>query len=1318
MKKIYAIFLLGLYAANLSAASAADGEIVAGAAAGSARPPYYRSVVPSGPADNQKIAIEIEGLPAKSPNTLEGAERAFYRTVTFTHGYIFLSAGCFDNLNIAALRESIFRLHRGERALPSHPQTCPEIIRAMLDLKGLTLRDAARIYQMVNIYTPLSAAPEVLVDLMRRPEEELFDREVRKNFLGFMDKVLSVHDLGVEEQKRIVKHKDFISAKADILKASGHLKALRSQDLELGSLLSQEGDELFRDSIELYARAARLGDDASLRRLTDLLMDQSTTWAKSTTYPPTFTTRIKRVNTKQVHMDLALAKLNRSDSAVADALAHLDAYYDGAFQARLREAMADLSVVTPKSNWEQVIFQLFSRKNPVASHAFMDAYKSAIATNNPAAAKHQKLIVRFMDKLRAHGKDPKSHYLVKEFLAATACVPLDFPELEKLFGIFGGLAKGDKLVSARDIHLTLALEKLRALPIDGNLIPSLEHLNKAYNKFFSEALPEIMAHPIAQDSLLEETIFALFRRKHGAKIAFLGAYRNAVASKSNLVGPHQQLMVRFMAKLRNPQTDLTVKEFLAATAEISMADPDFTKIYRIFKQLHGRGLVSPAHIHLTLALEKLSVAGSLLQDPLSNLDKAYNGNFKAALPEIIGRVVESSSSLEGKALVALLRRGYEPARTAFIGAYEEVISRNGNIDAFQSFMTAFMQDLPADGQANALSQEFLDKTASIQARAQKYRNSMEWLRVAVNNLWERQRDETRALARPFLRKWAQVRHENHIMAISHLVASPLAEDHEILRLHVAAVLENDQATPNDWEYYIKCLLKSSVEEDGLLIRPYVRRILYGPAVAHAFYGQFDPRISKIDALLNSPLDSNHDFVRDFIQRVFTDDLPGHNRERYIAMLRESNNHADQELGVALKIQYYPVRINDTEVQRKMAMFNTARIKKGAPKPLPDLSATEMDLVGRFTALMDQIDTKNRFGADGSPNPSYIHVGAIDGTMDHVLDQNNAQAMLQIKRKLRSFLKSLEGKPFEPGEDTWPMYDGNKPATINALKNIVLALEHTMVTDQPTAFNNLGVVIRGLLYCPSGQSEGISSAVNTLIHGQNVLASDLSQKMDRVMHGAVQKAFLKAFHGGGEVHALARARMVFGPHIGVIEGIVGFEERISTLDDREIPGLYRDFYNKFTREHIVAEFRRNILSAEEYAYDQRRKHWVNEKKNLRQELDSGILEPAQRACVLAEVGEIDEEIPALDKRHKFAKQARPIAIAEIADWLRTHDRVINNEEAGDYGFTAYGINSDRTEISDEGIWLLLEDMGYVNKPVAPTFGYGYGGAAASAEPSWW
>lgn len=818
MKKIYAIFLLGLYAVNISAAGAAQ--------------PQFNDL-------RQSVML--------------------------------CSAGA---------RDSIGRLLRSMCA-------CEDIVWGC---------------QMFSEYGKYVADPsekiEILRGLLARTPEDFVDQYARKELRYCLDAVMDLPNIAVPEFVRSLSGS--VGRQANAWAALGREKTRQSEDLELDTLdkikLFQEGDALFLGSIELYARAARLGDDASLQRLTDLLDDKSMMREKTVSFiwlfgqdgMPKFTKWIKRVDTKQVHMDLALAKLNRSKLAVADAWVHLDAYYDGAFQKKLREAMTDLSIVTPKSNWEQVVFHLFNRNNPPAHHAFMDAYKRALAERSPHALNHQKLMRRFVESLRANHVDPKSHHLVETFLAETAGVSLDFPEVNKLLGIFESLVKGDKLVTAQDIHLTLAVEKLSTE--DFPFANALAYLNTAYNGSFVAALPAIMANSIEQNSLLDKTILELFKRKHVAtQSAFLGAYNYAISENSPMALSHQRMMVRFMAKLEAadgyPKTNLLVKEFLAATAGISTADADFYRIHKIFMALGGQDhatvhtLVSRKNIHLTLALENLKDVGSPLTKPLSNLDKAYHGNFNTELPEIINRILGQGGrldSLEGKTLVALLRRGYQPAHTAFINAYDEAISTNGNVSAFQTFMRNFIQNLPVGGQVNALVQEFLDKTASIQVGAPKHQSSMDWLRAVVNNLWVMPREETRTLARPFLRKWAvELRHANNAMSIEHLVNSPLAEDHEILRRHVAMVLNADQATPDERKNYIECLLKSSVEEDGALIRPYLETILNELRIYQGHFHQIDPRIKLINALLHSPLDSNHTFLRNFIQQVFTHDLQGH-----------------------------------------------------------------------------------------------------------------------------------------------------------------------------------------------------------------------------------------------------------------------------------------------------------------------------------------------------------------------------------------------------------------------------------------------------------
>ena len=326
------------------------------------------------------------------------------------------------------------------------------------------------------------------------------------------------------------------------------------------------------------------------------------------------------------------------------------------------------------------------------------------------------------------------------------------------------------------------------------------------------------------------------------------------------------------------------------------------------------------------------------------------------------------------------------------------------------------------------------------------------------------------------------------------------------------------------------------------------------------------------------------------------DASGHvNQKDAIKLLRESNAPEDQQKGLELQLKHFPVTL-DSATTVRMSRFNRDAIREAMPDPLPDLSATKMNIVAEFQSLMQLMSAQEIM--NGNINPYYMSPNAINEGFNAERNPDiTPEIFLEyVRTHVASFLKTLTGQPQGPNdvEIEWKMYDENKPDMINSLKHIIIALKELInnntntnnnrnenVANIQSSMNNLGMVLNGILYCPTGQVEGIESVVNFLIRGNNTLSSDARELVGKsIIAPAVQKAFNNAFHDGGAVHARARARMALTYELGIRYAIGSFKERISKLEDAEIPGFYNDFYKKFTFKFILEEARRNIQTPEE------------------------------------------------------------------------------------------------------------------------------------------
>jgi hypothetical protein len=410
--------------------------------------------------------------------------------------------------------------------------------------------------------------------------------------------------------------------------------------------------------------------------------------------------------------------------------------------------------------------------------------------------------------------------------------------------------------------------------------------------------------------------------------------------------------------------------------------------------------------------------------------------------------------------------------------------------------------------------------------------------------------------------------------------------------------------------------------------------------------------NAVRKLHKSPHQEDHEFVRNLIPQIVGDEsYDEEDRKSYIGLLRESNDQEDQKLGLELQLKYFPVKYSE-ELKKKMAQFNPTKFKETAGKLhiLKDLSELKMDLPKEFKKLIDTINSKDE------KDPTYLHISTITGKKysDTV---DNEKAFIALRNNTMGFLKTLVGEKVEEGEKAdWQMYEENKPALINTLKHLVIALQDT--SDTATRLNNIGIILNGLLYCPSGQSEGINSAVNTVIYGRNMTRGSyqddgvcFEETLGRLVFESMNTAFRKAFGQEGGVHALSRARTVLHPYIGLPQAIEGFKEKISRVADEEIPGILEDFHKAFTKDLIAT----HIL------------------KNTETESDMKLKEEARVKV----------------------KQERPLLITQMTAWLSAKKQDLSE----------YGIDSDlgddgkvtmNLSIQPSHIIKILETLRYLNQ----------------------
>jgi hypothetical protein len=374
---------------------------------------------------------------------------------------------------------------------------------------------------------------------------------------------------------------------------------------------------------------------------------------------------------------------------------------------------------------------------------------------------------------------------------------------------------------------------------------------------------------------------------------------------------------------------------------------------------------------------------------------------------------------------------------------------------------------------------------------------------------------------------------------------------------------------------------------------------------------------------------------------------GHKDQKIaVKTFRESDDPEDQRLGLELKLKFFPVALDPATIIRQ-GQFNHDVIRSMMPKRLRDLTNDpdygSMDIVSQFKSLMNRISNNEN-------NPFYVAPQAISPDKTLTIEQ--------IKLNALGFLKTLTGQPLEAGETSgWQMYDENKPDMINTLKHLILCIEEKLDASKPdydpqTALLNLGTILNGMLYCQTGQAEGLQSAVNALINFKDATGSDAKEKVGKyIIAKSVFDQFNNAFHGGGGVHGRARARMVLNADLHINNALPSFKERISPVADFEIPEFFNKFYGCFIPANIIAEARRNIRTVEE--------------QNI----------------VIA----LKDQ-----KTIKQIKMEKPLSVAELAGWLMGQgvaSEVLQHE---------YDITEDCQEITDYGLMKVFIKMGFFNE----------------------
>lgn len=521
---------------------------------------------------------------------------------------------------------------------------------------------------------------------------------------------------------------------------------------------------------------------------------------------------------------------------------------------------------------------------------------------------------------------------------------------------------------------------------------------------------------------------------------------------------------------------------------------------------------------------------------------------------------------------------------------------------------------------------------------------LQWDVVAT--LWRSKNAEDKSIARIVLRQIATTDgHPKQWDAVCVLRSSEDTEDKSVARGVLRQIAETE-LLPYRWAV-IHTLWHSADAEDKSIARVGLRQIATTEVLLYQWFAA--------ETLWNSRDADDKRVARGAcIQIMDLQDIGETKRRQIIRLFRESNDPADQAQGLEWKLKYFPVVFSEA-LKAQIAEFNQEQFKASSPKSLGDVEGLEsQNIPARFNALMSSIETVD----EASPN--YLHISVITG--DENPYANNTDAITNLRKRALGFLKALTNQSLAEGEESgWQIHDENKPAFINALKHLILALERT--EDPATRFNNLGIILKGLLYCPTGQVEGINSAVNSLIRGQDQLAESFEDKVAKIVHDALHIAFLNAFGEGSGVHQLSRARTVLYPHIGLTQAVEGFVERISGVHDDEIPDILQTFYRVFTPQFLSQYVLNHMQTAEDRALI------LHITQNLKDDSTKAKLQRAQ--------------------------QERPLSMMDLYCWLENHQ----HDPFSGFGFTwneeAEIGNESKITLTLETVQKVLGAMGWIN-----------------------
>jgi hypothetical protein len=306
-------------------------------------------------------------------------------------------------------------------------------------------------------------------------------------------------------------------------------------------------------------------------------------------------------------------------------------------------------------------------------------------------------------------------------------------------------------------------------------------------------------------------------------------------------------------------------------------------------------------------------------------------------------------------------------------------------------------------------------------------------------------------------------------------------------------------------------------------------------------------------------------------------------------------------------------------QDKSQPLHLDHLRVIAPREFPTLEWPHQNVATRFQSLINQIN----FVDEKSPNYYAIQAVVANDQMEFDRSEYAKMSLTEATQKVTvtvmRFLKTLINTQIqsenakEPdatkhqsllaltaeeqkGKTPWLPSKELIPEWINLLKHMIEALEK--ITDPYLFRVNLGILMKALTICPTGQDAGFNTAVKSLLLGYNQIDGTFESTVNAVVHDVMNTALIQAVNCSEDNHRCYKDEaynnksliLVHGAHRSalfefVLRDLFGFPKLTSFQEDisrfshfSQIQRILVTFEKHFTPrllvERLLKHFRTN------------------------------------------------------------------------------------------------------------------------------------------------